>query len=132
MTYLLDSSVLIALNVGDHSMNEAATRWFESSEEPFATCAITQGALVRHLMRADWDAGAAVNLVSFICKSPRHQFWRDEVSFDNVPVRGVIGHRQLTDAYLAALSRHHEAKLATFDKGMAAFHKGVVELVPTL
>jgi len=30
---------------------------------------------------------------------------------------GVIGHRQVTDAYLAALARHHRGQLATFDPG---------------
>ena len=33
------------------------------------------------------------------------------------------------DAYLAALARSHGGRLATFDKGMAALHADVVELV---
>jgi uncharacterized protein len=37
----------------------------------------------------------------------------------------VLGHRQVTDAYLAALARHHHGKLATFDKGLAALHSDV-------
>lgn len=130
MTVLLDSSVLIALNVGDHTMNEAATKWFEVTDEKFATCAITQGALVRHLVRNQWEAVDAVSLISLISNSPRHEFWPDDVSFAQVSVRGVIGHRQVTDAYLAQLSRHHGGRLATFDKGMVALHKDVVEVVP--
>jgi predicted nucleic acid-binding protein len=131
MTVLLDRSVLIALSVGDHSLNGPATAWFESCEEHFATCAITQGALVRHLMRNGWDAGAAVNLISFVAKSQRHRFWRDEVGLDSVCIRGVLGHRQVTDAYLAQLSRHHQGRLATFDNAMAGLHSDVAELVPT-
>ncbi len=33
---------------------------------------------------------------------------------------GVIGHRQVTDAYLVALARHHGGRVATLDKGLAA------------
>lgn len=35
---------------------------------------------------------------------------------------GVIGHRQVTDAYLVALARHHGGRLATLDRGLAALH----------
>jgi uncharacterized protein len=48
-----------------------------------------------------------------------------------VRLDGVIGHRQVTDAYLAELARRREARLATFDKGLAALHADVAELVPT-
>lgn len=38
---------------------------------------------------------------------------------------GVVGHRQGTDAYLAALARHHGGKVATFDQALAALHPDV-------
>jgi predicted nucleic acid-binding protein len=41
----------------------------------------------------------------------------------------VIGHRQVTDAYLVALARHHDGRLATFDRGLAALHDDAVELL---
>lgn len=34
----------------------------------------------------------------------------------------MIGHRQVTDAYLVALARSHRAMVATFDNGLAALH----------
>ena len=37
----------------------------------------------------------------------------------------VMGHRQITDAYLAALARHHGGKLASFDKGLLVLHSDV-------
>jgi len=43
---------------------------------------------------------------------------------------GVIGHRRVTDAYLAQLARHNGGKLATFDEGLAALHRDVAELIP--
>jgi predicted nucleic acid-binding protein len=44
---------------------------------------------------------------------------------------GVIGHRQVTDAYLAHLARTRNGRLATFDQGLAKTHPDVVDLVPT-
>ena len=61
---------------------------------------------------------------------PRHEFWPDDVSYGDVPVRGIVGHRQVTDAYLAQLARAHHAQLATFDQALAMLHTDVVELVP--
>jgi uncharacterized protein len=61
---------------------------------------------------------------------PRHEFWSDNESFEAVPVRGVIGHRQVTDAYLAHLARSRKGRLATFDQGLAQLRDDVTDLVP--
>jgi predicted nucleic acid-binding protein len=47
-----------------------------------------------------------------------------------MPVQGIIGHRQVADAYLARLARGRGARLATFDKAMAKLHEDVADLVP--
>jgi len=61
---------------------------------------------------------------------PRHVFWPDDAAFDAVSLTGVIGHRQVTDAYLAHLARTHDGRLATFDQGLAQLHADVADLVP--
>jgi hypothetical protein len=33
-----------------------------------------------------------------------HEFWTDQVPFTDVAMTGVIGHRQVADAYLAQLA----------------------------
>jgi uncharacterized protein len=38
---------------------------------------------------------------------------------------GVIGHRQVTDAYLAAPARDRNGKPASFDNGLVALHPDV-------
>lgn len=43
--------------------------------------------------------------------------------------RGVLGQRQVTDAYLAALARDHGGRIATFDKGLAALYTDSAELL---
>lgn len=43
----------------------------------------------------------------------------------------MIGHRQVTDAYLAQLARENSGRLATFDKALAQLHDDVTELLAT-
>lgn len=131
MTALLDANVLIALVVTDHVHHDAAAEWLAAADTAFATCPITQGSLTRFLLRAGQSAAAAQQVVSAVCNAQRHEFWPDSVSFADVQFSGVIGHRQVTDAYLAQLSRHYAGGLATLDSGLAHLHKDVALLIPT-
>ena len=51
-----------------------------------------------------------------------HEFWADDLPYQASHLRGVIGHRQVTDAYLVALAAHHGGRVVTLDKGLAALH----------
>lgn len=95
----------------------------------FATCPVTQGSLMRLLIREGQPAATAQAVLSRTAASPRHEFWPDEVSYTDVPVRGIIGHRQVTGAYLAQLARSRHARLATFDEAMAKLHDDVADLI---
>jgi hypothetical protein len=127
---LLDANVLIALLVEDHVHHAAAENWFAGLDGNFATCPITQGSLMRLLIREGQAAATACTVISQAAASPRHEFWPDGVSYPDVPVQGIIGHRQVTDAYLAQLARARKARLATFDQAMAKLHHDVTDLVP--
>jgi predicted nucleic acid-binding protein len=61
---------------------------------------------------------------------PEHEFWPDDLPYDASILRGVLGHRQVTDAYLVALARRRRARLATFDAGLVAGSK-VAMLIAT-
>ncbi|MGI8800365.1 MAG: TA system VapC family ribonuclease toxin [Pseudonocardia sp.] len=128
---LLDANLLIALAVGDHIHHATAAAWLADRTEPFATCPITQGSLVRMLVREGRSAGEARQILVGFRSDHRHEFWPDELSYADVALTGVVGHRQVTDAYLAQLARAREGRLATFDRGLAALHPDVVDLVPT-
>lgn len=132
-TVLLDGNVLVALTDAAHVHHLPAQRWFARSTAPFATCPITQGTLLRLLLRfgAAADASAAIAVLRALTAHPRHRFWADDVDYLHVNCKGVLGHRQVTDAYLAALARHHGGNLASFDRGLAALHADVVELIIT-
>lgn len=131
MTTLLDANVLIALVVTDHVHHEAAVNWLTDLEAEFATCPITQGSLVRFLVRAGQSATAARDVVYAVENANRHEFWSDSVSFADVEVGGLVGHRQVTDAYLAQLARSRKGQLATLDSGLAHLHSDVAVLLPT-
>ena len=131
MTVLLDANVLIALLVEDHVHHDAAEAWFARNTETVATCPITQGSLVRLLIRQGQSAQTAQALVSAMMDEPRHEFWPGDVDFGTVPLRGVIGHRQVTDAYLVHLARVRSSRLATFDQGLAKLHPDIADLVAT-
>ncbi len=130
MTVLLDANVLIALLVDDHVHHEAAEEWFAGLAGNFATCPITQGSLLRLLIREGQPAATAREVLAGTAADGRHEFWPNDVPYTDVPVRGLIGHRQVTDAYLAQLARARGARLATFDQAMAKLHADVAELVP--
>lgn len=131
MTALLDANVLIALVVREHVHHDAAVGWFAKSHASFATCPITQGSLFRFLLRHGQSAGAARGVVSALEGVSGHEFWPDSVSFTDVEINGIVGHRQVTDAYLAQLARSRNSQLATLDSGLAHLHNDVAVLIPT-
>jgi uncharacterized protein len=130
---LLDGNVLIALLIEDHVHHEAADRWWQDNHGiEVATTPITQGTLLRFLVRNGLSASESVRMLDGFATRSKHVFWPDEIAYDRAVMRGVIGHRQVTDSYLAALARHRDGRLATFDAGMCATHGDVADLVPTL
>jgi uncharacterized protein len=131
VTVLLDANVLIALLVNEHVHHSSAETWFLGQTDGFATCPITQGSLIRLLVREGQTAEAARSLLRDLAGDERHEFWPDDVTYADVPTTGIIGHRQVTDAYLAQLARSRASRLATFDQALAKIHADVTDLVPT-
>ncbi|ORV10889.1 TA system VapC family ribonuclease toxin [Mycobacterium celatum] len=131
MTALLDANVLIALVVSDHVHHEPAEDWLSSTSGGFATSPMTQGSLVRLLVRQGQTVSAVKQVIDAIAANRRHEFWSDTVSFADVKLTGVVGRRQVTDAYLAQLARTRNGRLVTFDQGLAQLHNDVAELIPT-
>ncbi len=130
MTVLLDANVLIALLVGDHVHHVAAENWFVGTSGNFATCPITQGSLMRLLIREGQPAATAQAVLAGATGDARHEFWPDDAGYADVPIQGIIGHRQVTGAYLAQLAQARGSRLATFDQAMATLHNDVADLIP--
>jgi predicted nucleic acid-binding protein len=81
-------------------------------------------------LREGFDSAIARDGLSRITERPGHVFWPDSLPYEDVEMQGVIGQRQVTDAYLAQLTRLHGGRLATIDEGLAALHRDVVNLIP--
>ena len=130
MTVLLDANVLVALLVDDHVHHVAAENWFVGTSGNFATCPITQGSLMRLLIREGQPAATAQVVLAGATSDARHEFWPDDAGYADVPIQGIVGHRQVTDAYLALLARASGSRLATFDQAVAKLHHDVADLIP--
>ena len=132
METLLDGNVLVALVLESHVNHKRAKSWFKSTRAAFATCAITQGTLLRvHMMTAvDRSAQSAWDTLGAITDHPRHVFWEESFGYQTVPFRHLQGPKQVTDAWLAELTRRRGGTLMTFDSGLVRLHKDVAEMVP--
>ena len=129
MTVLLDANVLVALCAADHVHHDLAATWFARTREPFATSPITQGSALRFLLREGVGATGALGVLGSVTGHQRHEFWPDELPFSADMLRGVIGHRQVSDAYLANRARQRGGTIATLDKGLVARYAEVATLI---
>ena len=129
--YLLDASVLIALCDKAHTAHDLATAWFADMGGRFATCPVTQMALLRHTLRVNHRSSFhdAKRVLQLISDMPNHEFWPAGVDCLSLPDRGVLGHGHLTDAYLVALARKNKGRIATLDRRMADVFSPVAFLV---
>jgi predicted nucleic acid-binding protein len=128
--YLLDSSALIALAASSHDSHTLVIDWMVEEEPTFATCPITQGALLRISMKAGGlSFSDAQTLLFSVVQHPKHRFVPDAIPYGQVARVAVHGHQQVTDAYLAELARSTGLKLATLDRAQAALYSDVAQLL---
>ena len=124
---LLDANVLIAMSWPAHVSHAAALRWFaRNASRGWVTCPVTEAAFVRILSNPAFSPNAlvprqALALLQANVAHSHHHFWPDDLPLVEAlggSVKGVAGHKQITDAYLLALAAHHRGALASFDKGV--------------
>lgn len=134
MSWLLDGNVIVALLIDTHPHYQRATTWFSTLVDHVVTCAVTEGTYLRlHMqMAADRSAGAAWQSLADFQTNPWHRFIDDGFSYEQIPNKGIRGHKQVTDAWLAQLAHRHGLRLATLDAGLVATHPDVGFLIPDL
>lgn len=125
--HLLDVNVLIALCDARHEHHALAAHWFVAhAAQGWASCPLTQNGAIRIMSAPAYPGARPVAQVlaqlQAMCAHAHHRFWPDTVSLVQAgtlnPVH-LLGHRQLTDAYLLALAVHHRGCLVTLDGGVA-------------
>lgn len=125
---LLDLNVLIALAWPSHIHHAQSHEWFaRHAAEGWATCPLTELGFVRISSnpRIIPDAVApqeALKALQKIVKHPHHVFWADDYPLGDESFRAdhILGHRQLTDAYLLGLALRRRGRLVTLDRSIFA------------
>jgi uncharacterized protein len=127
--YLLDTNLLIALLWPSHVGHDRALKWFtRHRDRGWATCPITQAGFVRIVSNPAFSRDAvqpreAIQVLSANTAAKDHSFWPDDLPVaEAVGFAGVrlMGHQQLTDAYLLGLAMRRRGVLATLDQSIAA------------
>lgn len=127
--YLLDTNVLIALLWPSHARHELAVTWFARHRaKGWATCPLTEAGFVRIVSNPAFSRDAvtpreAAGLLAANTAAKDHAFWPDELPFaETVAFTGprLVGHQQVTDAYLLGLALCRGGMLATLDERIAA------------
>ena len=83
------------------------------------------------------SATDAIGLLKANAEHPSHRFWRDEIGFVEAArpfAARIIGHQEVTDAYLLGLAVHKKGKLLTHRgmrslAGAAMTERGIVEIL---
>ena len=127
--YLLDTNVLIALLWPSHARHDPAVKWFaRHRSNGWATCPLTEAGFVRIVSNAAFSRDAvtpreAAGVLAANTTAKDHAFWPDELPFaEAIAFAGarLVGHQQVTDAYLLGLALRRGGVLATLDERIAA------------
>jgi hypothetical protein len=128
MSHLFDANAFIALGWPTHEHHETMRAWFhQHARSGWATTAMTQAAFVRIVPQPAF-AGRAIavgDVAELMLRNtahPRHRLLPLDFGFAEVIATctgGILGHRQITDAWLLTAAVRAGMKLLTFDAGIA-------------
>lgn len=141
--WLLDANLLIALTHSAHIHHTEAHAWFGAHpKRRWATCALTQLAFVRltsnpKVVGSEITPAEAMQALATMAAQATHEYWPDApepLQLATLQSAALVGHRQVTDAYLLGLATLRRQRLATLDRGLVSFASGTglsshVELV---
>jgi uncharacterized protein len=124
---LLDVNVLIASAYEWHVGHDRAHAWWrQSGGQPWATCALTQAGFVRVIANRQFheqrvSVAQAFELLKAMMERPGHHFWPIDITLPEAVQpfqKSLVGHRQVTDAYLLGLAIKNKGRLITLDRGI--------------
>ena len=127
MIHLLDANALIALGWPAHEHHAAMLSWFGLyARHGWATTAFTQAAFVRIVSQPAFSGrivavAEAAELLLRNTAHRKHVLVALDFGVEQVLghcTGGVVGHRQITDAYLLTAAIRGKMKLLTFDAGL--------------
>lgn len=123
MRSLQDINVLIALLDSDHPHHRWAAEWFRANVGAgWVSCPLAQNGCVRIMCQAGYPnplpTAVVIQKLRRATQHESHEFWPGDVSLVNsslVDGDRIHGPRQVTDAYLLALTVRHGGRFVTFD-----------------
>lgn len=124
MRSLLDVNVLIALLDAGHVHHRLVTSWLEREvHHGWASCPLTQNGCVRIMSQPAYPgalpAGEVAARLAEAAAHPSHQFWPADIDLLDGTIfqwPHILGHRQVTDAYLLALAMRRKGRFVTLDR----------------
>ena len=141
--FRLDVSTILAFIDDQHQFHQAVGAWAaRTTDARWLTSPIVQNGAIRIASQTMYSrrlGGSAVvrRVVQVFCAQPRHEFCPDDISLldnEHVPRPELLTPKGVTDAYLLALARHHNARFATLDEHVVAdvvgAGAGVLEFIP--
>ena len=128
MVTLLDVNILVALCDADHQHHLAASLWFtEYAEAGWASCPMTQNGVLRILSSPAYPNARppkqVIEQLQPLFATKVHRFWPDDLSLTDATRfahRYLIGHRQITHAYLPGLAVKNRGRLLSKDGSIAS------------
>ena len=123
MRALLDVNVLIALHDSDHVHHAIASAWLQAHiGHGWASCPLTQNGCLRIMAQPAYPQAlplaAVAQRLGQAAATPAHLFIADDYSLldaDSLHWPQLLGHRQVTDAYLLGLAVRHGCRFVSFD-----------------
>ena len=128
MRHLLDVNVWVALLDEAHVFHSQALAFIERRRLKIATCPLVENGVIRVLNLPGYSKLGPVGFepvskkLAEICADIDHEFWPDAISLRSgglVNWPRVLGHNQITDVYLLALSVANKGCLVTLDHRVA-------------
>jgi toxin-antitoxin system PIN domain toxin len=124
---LLDLNVLIALTDLEHKHHQKARNWFTSAgRERLGICPLTEAGFLRVTTNPAFHPGPrtleqAIAILQVL--KGRDDYWYCPIDESWVTLTApfatrILGHQQVTDAYLLGLAIKEKGVLVTFDKGI--------------
>lgn len=123
MRALLDVNVLIALLDAAHVHHQRASQWLaQELNYGWASCPLTQNGCLRIMAQPAYPQrlplAAVAQRLAQAAATPMHLFIADDYSLldeGSVHWPQLLGHRQVTDAYLLGLAVRHKCRFVSFD-----------------
>ena len=128
MRHLVDVNVWVALLDEAHVHHAVALTFFQRPSLQIATCPLVENGVIRVLNLPSYSVYGPVgfervaNKLTEICADLDHEFWPDNMSLRSHSVINwsrILGHNQITDAYLLALAAAREGCLVALDHRVA-------------